>query len=170
MTLKPNINLKYLSKNWERLTRFDEIRIYKLIEIIYYCIIALILAVTIGPIANYFTPEYGVSNKDDDKYNNEAKIKNETATNQPKSENTLLLALKTGLNFGLILIIAYYIYKIIRVVPFLLNFSNKYISSLKNENEAGLGFIIGIILYGSQNKMKKNISELEQRTMKYFKL
>ena len=51
-----------------------------------------------------------------------------------------------------------------------IDFSNKYISSLKNENEAGLGFIIGIILYGSQNKMKKNISELEQRTMKYFKL
>ena len=156
MTLKPNINLKYLKKNWERLTRFDEIRIYKLIEIIYYCIIALCMAVFLGPLLNHYTPNYGVSN--------------ENENNKTKKENTLLLALKTGLNFGLILVVAYYIYKIIRVVPFLLNFSDKYISSLKNENEAGLGFIIGIILYGSQDKMKKNITELEQRTRNYFKL
>ena len=48
-----------------------------------------------------------------------------------------------------------------RVVPFFLNFSDKYISSLKGENEIALGFVIGMILFGSQKRLNQNIVKIE---------
>jgi len=140
MTKGPRLNYKKLEINWERLIRFDEIRFYKLVEIAYYSIISFLLAIFLGPILNILTPKLNDKDKD----------------------NFVYILIESAINFALILIVAYYIYKIVRVIPFFLNFSDKYVSSLKGENEAALGFVIGIILYGSQKRLTKNIKRIEQ--------
>lgn len=134
------INYKKLETNWERLTRFDEIRFYKLVEITYYAIISFLLAIILGPILNLITPK--INNEKEDKF--------------------MYILIESAINFALILIVSYYITKIIKVIPFFLNFSNKYISSLKGENEAALGFVTSIILYGSQTRLRNNITQIEK--------
>ena len=140
MTIGPRLNYKKLETNWERLIRFDEIRFYKLVEIAYYSIISFFLAIILGPLLNILTPKL----------------------NDEEEDNFIYVLIESAINFALILIVAYYIYKIIRVVPFFLNFSNKYISSLKGENEIALGFVIGIILFGSQKRLNQNIVRIEK--------
>jgi hypothetical protein len=139
MTKGPRINYKKLENNWERLIRFDEIRFFKLVEIAYYSIISFFLAIILGPLLNILTPKL----------------------NDEQEDNFIYILIESAINFALILIVAYYIYKIIRVVPFFLNFSDKYISSLKGENEIALGFVISMILFGSQKRLNQNIVKIE---------
>ena len=147
----PRINYKKLETNWEKLIRFDEIRFYKLVEIAYYSIISFLLAIFLGPILNILTPK--LNDKDED--------------------NFVYILIESAINFALILIVVYYIYKIVKVIPFFLNFSDKYVSSLKGENEAALGFVTSIVLYGSQTRLRSNITQIEklveQKILTFFK-
>lgn len=147
----PRLNYKKLKINWERLIRFDEIRFYKLVEIAYYSIISFLLAIFLGPILNILTPKLNDKDKD----------------------NFVYILIESAINFALILIVAYYIYKIVRVIPFFLNFSDKYVSSLKGENEVALGFVTSIILYGSQTRLRSNLTQIEklveQKILTFFK-
>ena len=64
MIRKPKIDYKKVNTNWNRLIRFDEIRFYKLIEIMYYAIIAFFLAIFLGPLLNILTPKLNDTNED----------------------------------------------------------------------------------------------------------
>ena len=147
----PRLNYKKIETNWERLIRFDEVRFYKLVEIAYYSIISFLLAIFLGPILNILTPKLNDKDKD----------------------NFVYILIESAINFALILIVAYYIYKIVRVIPFFLNFSDKYVSSLKGENEVALGFVTSIILYGSQTRLRSNLTQIEklveQKILTFFK-
>ena len=140
MIRKPKIDYKKVNTNWNRLIRFDEIRFYKLIEIMYYAIIAFFLAIFLGPLLNILTPELNDTNED----------------------NLIYVLIESAINFALILIVSYYITKIIEVIPFIFNFSNKYISSFKGENKIALGFITSIVLFGSQRRLNQNIKRIEK--------
>jgi len=135
-------------KQLNSLLKFDSIRILKLLEMIQYSIIGFILTLLIGNIINdIFFYEYDV----------------QTLT-------TIQLINYILIELIIIVILVYYIRKIVLIFPFFfMNINKKYIPSKKNE--ASIGYIVGtgIILTQTITKLNEKITELDKRFKNYLK-
>lgn len=126
-TKKPN--------NLERLLRFDEIRLLKLLEIIQYSIVALFIGLFAGESYNHLLPN----------------VKQTQIHNMADFSYVTLMLI---LFFSGIVVILYYIKKIIELVPFLFSFlSKKYVSNKKNEAIIGVTVALAFIFGKTQHKM-----------------
>lgn len=129
------------ASNFERLIRFDTIRISKLLEMIQYAVIVFILAFLIGSATDSLFP-------------------------LPKPEEKISdfdLYKDLFLQLCLIVISVYYITKIAQVIPFLFSLSDKYIPSAKDENMKGAGIALAIIFVGVQKNFQGRIELLKKK-------
>ena len=127
--------------NFERLIRFDTIRISKLLEMIQYAVIVFILAFFIGSATDSLFP-------------------------LPKPEEKISdfdLYKDIFLQLCLIVISVYYITKIAQVIPFFFSLSDKYIPSAKDENMKGAGIALAIIFVGVQKNFQGRIELLKKK-------
>lgn len=131
-------------KNAERLFRFDLIRVSKLLEMTQYAIITFILAFFSGIlIDNLFYINITPENID-------------TITN-------LELITKILLQILLIVIVSYYIQKIIILIPFLFPLTKNYIPSMKNESMIGISLAMTMIYMSIQTNFRNKILLLKER-------
>lgn len=136
-------------KQLNSLLKFDSIRILKLLEMIQYSIIGFILTLFFGNIINdIFFFKYDI----------------QKLTNFELLYNVLIELI-------IIVILLYYIRKIVLLIPFLFLFLNKkYIPSKKNE--ASIGYIVGIgfILNNTINRLTLKIEEIDRRFKNYINI
>lgn len=126
----------------ERLTRFDLIRASKLLEITQDAIITFVIAFYIGSLL--------------DRVFNNIKPVNENMS------NTELVGIIL-VQFACIVIVAYYIIKIIAVVPFMFSLSSQYIPNMKGESATGAALAMAVIFVGVQTHFSAKLSILKSR-------
>lgn len=126
----------------ERLTRFDLIRVSKLLEMSQDAIIIFAISFYVGSALDRF---FHKLKPVDDNMSNMELI-------------GILLA-----QFVSIVIVAYYIRKIVDVVPFFLSLSSQYVSNQKNEAESAAGLAMSIILVSVQKNFASKLSLLKSR-------
>lgn len=126
----------------ERLTRFDLIRVSKLLEMSQDAIIIFAISFYVGSALDRFF--HNLKPVDDNMSNMEL--------------IGILLA-----QFVSIVIVAYYIRKIVDVVPFFLSLSSQYVSNQKNEAESAAGLAMSIILVSVQKNFASKLSLLKSR-------
>tara|TARA_B110001454_G_scaffold191409_1_gene191079 strand:- start:246 stop:659 length:414 start_codon:yes stop_codon:yes gene_type:complete len=134
-------------KKIKSLFRFDKIRLCKLLEISQNCIIGFIITIIIGNILNV-------------KIFNEYDLEN---------VSTYYLFLNIISELILMVIIIYYIRKIVNTIPFMFGFiTNKYIPSKKDESQTGYVIGSGLIMIITLNKLDRKIEELDKRIKTYL--
>jgi hypothetical protein len=127
--------------NFERLIRFDAIRVSKLLEMIQYAVIVFILAFFIGSATDSLFP-------------------------LPRPEEKISdfnLYKDLFLQLCLIVISIYYINKIAQIIPFFFSLSDKYVPSAKEENIKGAGIALAIIFVGVQKNFQGRIALLKKK-------
>lgn len=131
----------------ERLTRFDHIRLIKLIEIIYYTIISLLITIVITNILEA---------------DNIIPFIFKTYDYSEVSEYELLKDIIIDLS--VLAVYLYYLHKFLSCIPSITKLlSNEYISNKKNEVSIGIGLGSGIILYTSLATVKDKLKEFDLR-------
>lgn len=125
----------------ERLLRFDTVRVSKLLEQIQFAVIVFIIAFFVGSMTDKLFPVP----KDGDKITNFDLYKD------------------LFLQLCLIVISAYYITKLAKVIPFFFSLSEKYVPSSHGENMAGAGLAMAIIFVGVQKNFQTRIGILKNR-------
>lgn len=123
----------------ETLTRMDTVRISKLLEITQYAFLTFIFAFFIG---GYLDKLFYVRDKD---------------------TKTYILIRDVALQLFLIIIIAYYIRKLVLIFPFMFSISKDYIPSAKGEAQNGIALALAIIFLTVQPHFQANIDELKRR-------
>lgn len=125
----------------ERLLRVDTVRASKLLEQIQYAVIVFIIAFFIGSMTDklFPLPKEGEQISDFDLYKD------------------------LFLQLCLIVISAYYITKVAKVIPFFFSLSEKYVPSSHGENMAGAGLAMAIIFVGVQKNFQSRITILKNR-------
>ena len=131
-------------KNVERLFRFDLIRVSKLLEITQYTIITFILAFFSGVLIDKI---FYID------------IKTETIDTISNVE----LVSKILLQILLIVIISYYIQKIVILIPFLFPLTKNYIPSMKNESIIGISLAMTMIYMSIQTNFRNKLLLLKER-------
>ena len=131
-------------KNVERLFRFDLIRVSKLLEITQYTIITFILAFFSGVLIDKI---FYID------------IKTETIDTISNVE----LVSKILLQILLIVIISYYIQKIVILIPFLFPLTKNYIPSMKNESIIGISLAMTMIYMSIQTNFRNKLILLKER-------
>jgi hypothetical protein len=126
----------------ERLTRLDLIRASKLLEITQDAIITFVIAFYIGSLL-------------DRAFNN---IKPVNANMSNVELVGIILA-----QFACIVIVAYYIMKIIAVVPFMFSLSSQYVPNMKGESVTGASLAMAVIFVGVQTHFSAKLSILKSR-------
>jgi hypothetical protein len=126
----------------ERLTRFDLIRASKLLEITQDAIITFVIAFYLGSLI-------------DRAFNN---IKPVNANMSNAELVGIILA-----QFASIVIIAYYIMKVVAVVPFMFSLSSQYVPNMKNEAATGAGMAMAVIFVGVQTHFSAKLAILKSR-------
>lgn len=128
----------------EKLVRFDTIRISKLLEEVQFAIIVFIIAFFIGSMTDRLFP----------------------LSKTPDETTDFELIKDILLQLSLIVISAYYIMKVARVVPFMFSLSDKYIPSAHGESAAGGGLAMAIIFISVQKNFQTRITQLKNRFYK----
>lgn len=142
-----------INNNIESLLRFDEIRLFKLIEISYYTIISFIITLIFSNIV------------EDDSI---LSFIFKTYDYEKEESYNLLKDILIDLIF--LSIYLYYLKKTLHCIPFIFkSFSSKYKSSKKNEINIGITLGTGIVLYTSLNTIKQKIDVLDKRIKSFFK-
>ena len=126
----------------ERLTRFDLIRASKLLEIVQDGIIVFVIAFYVGSLL--------------DRVFNNIKPVNAAMTNIELIG--LILA-----QFACILVVAYYIMKLVAVIPFFFSLSSQYVSGQKGEGAIGAGVAMAVIFVGVQTHFASKVNILKSR-------
>ena len=126
----------------ERLTRFDLIRVSKLLEMAQDGIIVFAIAFYVGSAL--------------DRFFNTLKPIDEKSSNM---ELIGILLLQFIVNIWL----AYYLRKFIDIIPFFFSLSSGYNSNQKGESEFGSNFAASIILVGVQRNFISKLSILKAR-------
>lgn len=126
----------------ERLTRFDLIRVSKLLEIIQDAIIIFAIAFYVGSALDRFFH----------------KLKPVDDNMSDMELVGILLA-----QFVSIVIVAYYIRKLVDVIPFFFSLSSQYVSNQKNEAESAAGLAMSIILISVQKNFGSKLNLLKAR-------
>lgn len=125
----------------ERLLRFDTVRVSKLLEQIQFAVIVFVIAFFVGSMTDKLFPV-------------------------PKDVENISdfdLYKDLFLQLCLIVISAYYITKLAKVIPFFFSLSDKYIPSSHGENMAGAGLAMAIIFVGVQKNFQARIAILKNR-------
>ena len=136
---------KTFQKNWERLTRFDLIRVSKLLEQLQFSAMAFAFGIAVGiPLNDVCSVE-----NDENKSNAE-------------------LYFEIVLHFCFIILITYYLKKILMLIPFLFRLSPKYVPNLKGEAQHGIGLGLGIVFMSTQTNMRSKITLLKDRYMMQY--
>jgi hypothetical protein len=125
----------------ERLLRVDTVRVSKLLEQIQFAVIVFVIAFFIGSMTDKLFP----LPKD---------LDNITNFNLYKD---------LFLQLCLIVISAYYITKVAKIIPFFFSLSDKYVPSSHGENMAGAGLAMAIIFVGVQKNFQTRIGILKNR-------
>ena len=136
----------------ERLMRFDNIRIMKLIEIIYYTIISFVITLIFTNLL------------EDDKLF-------PFAFQQYKYSGSSAFELLKDIiiDLSILAIYIYYLKKLLSCIPFILNpLVPKYKSDMKNEISTGIILGLWIIIYTALPTIKDKIKELDTRVKKYI--
>lgn len=128
-------------ESFESLLRVDTVRASKLLEQIQFAIIVFIIAFFVGSSTDKLFP----LQKDVENISNFELYKD------------LLLQL------CLIVISSYYITKLVKIIPFFFNLSDKYIPSAHGESMAGAGLAMAIIFVGVQKNFQTRITILKSR-------
>lgn len=136
--------MKFINKiNFERLIRFDSIRVLKLLEISQFSIIGFLLGLYLGAFIDKLVPEPNVVSKD---------------------KNKFLILIETIIHMIGLIIIGYYIQKLAHIFNFCCGFLNKkYVSSLHEESTIGITIGLAFIFSATQKKLKTKISYLTKR-------
>lgn len=137
-----------MNQNLKTLFKFDKIRLCKLLEMSQYCIIGFTFTLIIGNFLNIYVLS------DDDLRN----------------QSSLYLFFNIMIELIIIVIILYYIKKLVNCFPYMFSFINKkYIPSFKNESNNG--YIIGssIILMITLTNLDDKLNELDKRFKNRFK-
>lgn len=126
----------------ERLLRFDLVRVSKLLEMVQDGIIVFAIAFFVGSAL--------------DRAFNSIKPVNDNMSNMELVG--LLLA-----QFSAIIIVAYYIMKVVAVIPFFFSLSSQYVSGQKNEGLIGAGLAMAVIFVGVQKHFSTKLQILKTR-------
>ena len=126
----------------ERLTRFDLIRVSKLLEMAQDGIIIFAIAFYVGSAL--------------DRFFNTLKPINE------KSSNMELIGILLA-QFIANILLAYYLKKFVDIIPFFFSLSSAYNSNQKGESEFGSNFAASIILVSVQKSFATKLSVLKTR-------
>lgn len=127
----------------KNLFTFDMIRLQKLLEISQNVIISMVVGFFLGYLVDHMFPPY--------------------VNNENKSIGVLVLEV---ISQAVVLAISmYYAKKIMRLIPFLFNFDNNYIPSMKGENMLGINIGMGILFVTNQTHFKAKLTALRQRIL-----
>jgi hypothetical protein len=129
------------SDDVERLIRFDTVRISKLLEQIQFAVIVFIIAFFVGSMTDRLFP----------------------LPKEPSQISDFDLYKDLFLQLCLIVISAYYITKIAKIIPFFFSLSSAYVPSSHGENMAGAGLAMAIIFVGVQKNFQARIAVLKSR-------
>ena len=131
----------------ENLLKLDDIRVFKLLEIIYYTIIAFTITLIIGNLLEddnimpYIFKTYDYEN-----------------------EQVGMLFLDIVMDLSIFAVILYYLIKLMKCIPFIFAPLNKrYTPSLKGEVITGINLGSGIVIYTSIKTIKDKISNFNSR-------
>lgn len=125
----------------ERLLRVDTVRASKLLEQIQFAVIVFIIAFIVGSMTDKLFP----------------------IPEDPSTITDFDLYKDLFLQLCLIVISAYYITKIAKVIPFFFSLSAKYVPSSHGENMAGAGLAMAIIFVGVQKNFQTRIALLKKK-------
>jgi hypothetical protein len=128
--------MSLLITNFEKLVRFDSIRIHKLMEIIQYSVITFFLGILLGGYVNKLFPK------------------------ADPLKNTSRIILELVLQVSFITISLYYFQKLMSLIPFMFHFDSTYIPSHKNEGIKGAMIGLGLVFAASQIELKNKINIL----------
>ena len=137
--------------NFDRLVRFDSIRIFKLLEIFYYTIISFILTYVFTTLIN-----------------NDNIIPYVFKTYENDKESNITLIKDIFIDLMILVIFIYYLKKLLSCIPFIFAPLNKnYKPSFKGEIYVGIGIGSSIVLYNSlYNTIKSKLKVLNKRVNK----
>ena len=144
--------MKY-KKCIEKITRLDHIRLFKLIEIIYYTLISMMITLIITNILE------------------EDSIVPYVFKTYDYSEVSGYELLKDIIiDLTILVVYIYYLKKCLSCIPSIMIFlpSGEYISNKKNEAYMGVGLGTGIIIYTSLPTIKDKLKELDIRIKKWL--
>ena len=127
--------------NFQKLIDFDSIRIMKLLELCQYSIISVFPAIIIGEAINKLFIDYS------EKYNKNSNI---------STKDNIKIILVVFLNLCFYVIAIFYINKLVKIIPFLFHFNDKYIPSIKGENTMGITTGGGLFLFITQTSLINN--------------
>lgn len=130
--------IDHVAENFERLIRFDHIRVQKLMEICQYMILTMILSSYLAVQIDRFMGPYR------------------------EGMTTLRLCLEIVLQFVFLTIGTYYIPKIIKVFPFFFQFGD-YIPNMKKESKVGIAVALSMGFRAFQKNFKKKLNVLKTR-------
>ena len=129
------------ASDFERLTRFDLVRVSKLLEEVQFAVIVFIISFAVGSMTDRLFP----------------------VPKDIQSISTFDLIKDLFLQLILITITAYYIMKVAHVIPFFFSLTDKYIPSAHGESSAGGGLAMAIIFVGVQRNFQARIGILKSR-------
>lgn len=132
-----------LEERISKVTDISAVRMQKILEISQYAVIYLFAGLLIGILLERLFP------KDDP----------ETVKQKSTTELTTLITLQVII----IAVTSFYIHKIARLVPFLFQYTDDYIPSLKGEYAIGGGIALAITFISSQPSLITRMSELRNR-------
>ena len=127
--------------SFESLVRFDAVRVSKLLEQIQFAIIVFVIAFFVGSMTDKLFP----INKD------------------TESMHDYELWRDIFLQLALIVISAYYISKVAKLIPFFFSLTEQYIPSGHGESAAGAALAMAIIFVGVQKNFQARIAILKTR-------
>mgnify|MGYP001271281745 CR=1 FL=1 len=123
-----------INKNVRRLLKHDTIRMLKILEILQYAMLASILSLGVSYIVNRYAPKL----------------------DKKKGKFRILLEILAQL--ALLIFLAYYITKIVEIIPFIgQGISSKYIPSKKGESDIGVNLGLAYIYVASQVNLNEKI-------------
>lgn len=137
----------------EKITRFDHIRLFKLMEIIYYTLISMMITLIITNILE------------------EDSIVPYVFKTYDYSKVSVYELIKDIIIDLIILVVyTYYLKKCLSCIPSIMMLlpSGNYIPNKKNEAYMGVGLGMGIIIYTSLPTVKDKLKELDIRIKKYL--
>jgi len=137
--------------NFDRLVRFDSIRIFKLLEIFYYTIISFILTYVFTTLIN-----------------NDNIIPYVFKTYENDEESNITLIKDIFIDLMVLVIFIYYLKKLLSCIPFIFAPLNKnYKPSMKDEVYVGIGLGSSLVLYDSlYYSIKSKLKVLNKRVNK----
>jgi len=127
--------------SFESLVRFDAVRVSKLLEQIQFAIIVFVIAFFVGSMTDKLFP----------------------ITKDTESMHDYELWRDIFLQLALIVISAYYISKVAKLIPFFFSLTEQYIPSGHGESAAGAALAMAIIFVGVQKNFQARIAILKTR-------